>query len=631
MWGLKTLSVTSLAGLASGVRLGDDLAWGSSCTDVDTREQATADGCGTCLSYSKQKRLNCKYCPLSRTCTTRGGMFHGGSGCLERAGHEEDQKVSEMSQCRTAPNPIRAFYTENYHPDAYADPRYKDVRRCIRYSLGMEDEEAAAPGGSEAESYEDRARWGCKSTLVRETIAKSMIGPGGPRHSSKTRPRGLSVQGTAGGSLLQEVALSNASEAVGEDMEGTPLKFDWPGKINDYPSATCDIIQLKLKGKCYERGYAEEDFRQLRDNSTQPNGIGWSTNIEARVLQAIESGPLISFSPGAGKSGSVIGMTADHKFIVKIGLRHDVAVDEPAVLKGMIEGTGKRQKLAEFMWATPENLLNRIYTMGKISLDDDRQYYVILQNAAYNMDRMKNFVEAKYGYKIDHRKYDLKGKSRSQKKRSEDGASTGINGDFAAKEGMLLLSSEQCMKFRQAVFKSTAFLETYNLIDYGFFINIFDQSGLPKSVPRMDCSSTAGEPFCFQNGDELVTISIIDYLNEITVGKNVESIVHGGKFWWYAFKVNMYAIHICPTESEKQLRPAIAKCKGQVSTAKAFKMLDQDRNGKLSAGEYKMFFTRCGLPQEQVKLFMNEAQHVFDHTVDKTINEDAFEVLMGEY
>eukprot|EP00929_Paragymnodinium_shiwhaense_P074065 TRINITY_DN37886_c0_g1_i1.p1 TRINITY_DN37886_c0_g1~~TRINITY_DN37886_c0_g1_i1.p1 ORF type:complete len:703 (-),score=157.61 TRINITY_DN37886_c0_g1_i1:171-2129(-) len=618
-----------------------------SCEDLDTKERGTKDGCRKCFEHGKKNGLKCKYCPFSRICQSRG-RWGFGNGCLERDGRDEDTKVTEADKCAAAKNPLREFYAENYHENAYVDPRYRDVRRCIRWILDMPSEPKQSEGDLEGEEL---ARWSCKSALVRETIVRSVLkkenintytpemldedantamawraigdeGAAGTEAAAGTKGA-AGTEGAARSSLLEESSENSA------ELAGTPTKFKW--KKHEFESDLCGIILTKWKDLCYERGYGKTAFRKLREKAAQPNGWLWdskeSKNLDKTILRAVEAGPLVKFTPGAGKSGSIITMTGDGKFIVKMNLKHSVTVDEPRSLADLIDGAGNRQTLVSFMRSTPENLLNRHYALGKISLDGERSYFVVLQDAAYSMQTRKIEMEQQHGVTIAHRKYDLKGKSRSQGSHSD--GSTGLNGDFTTNEGILQLSSEQCLTFRNAVYKTTQYLASYVKIDYGFFINIFEPPEV-EGQPVLNCEGTGGEPFCFETDKQVITVSILDYLNEKTFGKDMESVFRSGKFWWYDFKTYMYATHICPTEGEKKMRGLMAKC-AKGSASKVFDQIDQDRSGVLEEDEYRAFLNSCGLETADVEAKVAEMQYLFDGTKERTIDKEEFRVLLGEY
>merc|ERR1719277_2449471 len=100
----------------------------------------------------------------------------------------------------------------------------------------------------------------------------------------------------------------------------------------------------------------------------------------------------------------------------------------------------------------------------------------------------------------------------------------------------------------------------------------------------------------------LYTISIIDYLNDLTAFKRVESVINGWKFYNYGDKISLFATQICRTAAERRFRHAF---KEQVrlkhlNLDEALGYIDVDRNGLISFDELQRFMKLFGMLDEKV-------------------------------
>merc|ERR1712113_49669 len=93
----------------------------------------------------------------------------------------------------------------------------------------------------------------------------------------------------------------------------------------------------KRDGDCEVSVYGSKDFRKLRQQAAYPNHK--EEDLTESLVASVESGPVVPFSPGAGKSGSSFARTWDDAFKVKVGIKHNVQMNEPRWLMQMVTGT----------------------------------------------------------------------------------------------------------------------------------------------------------------------------------------------------------------------------------------------------------------------------------------------------
>merc|ERR1719450_424099 len=98
------------------------------------------------------------------------------------------------------------------------------------------------------------------------------------------------------------------------------------------------------------------------------------------------------------------------------------------------------------------------------------------------------------------------------------------------------------------------------MIDYS--LALLSASGNDVSDGGVQCSPTDPAPLCTQNGGRLYTLSIIDYLNDQSAFKKLESFgarLTTGQFKFrnYARKIEIFAKKICPTEAEKNFKELV--------------------------------------------------------------------------
>jgi len=504
--------------------------------------------CSSCLDMPK-----CKWCPLSQTCISSGGVL---SRCPQRADHAPaDSQIVNRSDCETRTPPWIAAMKTDFGEDWESDEsRYMDAVRCIQWAEGWPmslDDDVKDP--------DEFARWSCNSALMRIGML----------------------------AMLDEKYLGNVSTAEDPQKDSVQLR-----------PALCSLIHMKLKSKSFRAAgskcgvnvYGLHEFakaRKLTPNFVLPG------DVSVILRDSVLAGPLVTFTPGAGKSGSGFAMTADKRFKIKMGLKNNTEMHEPQVLFQMLRGNPatKAEALVDYLATNPGSILNRHYGVMRLSLGYTRSWITVLDDAFYGMDDLAEKQQKESDAKIVFTRYDLKGESRQQDKKRRGGYAL-INGDFKEREqGKVELSESQCIRLHQSVKKDVTFLAGHNIIDYSLLLLSVQRS---ESQGALSCTSTPGTPFCFERGDHLYTASLIDYLNNFNALKHVENIYNPGKFDRYASKLVNFAEQICPTADMVAFRNHLQALMDSLhgSARKAFDLIDGDGDGRISQQELKTFFSK---------------------------------------
>merc|ERR1712176_1059872 len=112
-------------------------------------------------------------------------------------------------------------------------------------------------------------------------------------------------------------------------------------------------------------------------------------------------------------------------------------------------------------------------TKLETQLDTIESWTLVMMDASYDMDDRISAMK-KQDKALKYTRYDLKGKSRNQDTKQEEGKTfTLINGDFKEKENnRLKLSSRQCWRLRKSVRADCEYLQEHNMIDYSLFLGV---------------------------------------------------------------------------------------------------------------------------------------------------------------
>lgn len=180
----------------------------------------------------------------------------------------------------------------------------------------------------------------------------------------------------------------------------------------------CSVYRkLFPKESCEAAPHLQAEFAQLR-----------SASVSQELQESLKVGPLRPISLDTEEG---FARTWDDRFTIAMKF------DEPKNLKKVLQGKNGAS-LKEHLASNPKSLLQRLYALVKVKILDMDAYCLVMSNEAYQLERKVGKA----------RRYDLKGKSRSQSKKSKN-LFVGKNGDFKEKErNLLLLKNWQCKSLR---------------------------------------------------------------------------------------------------------------------------------------------------------------------------------------
>jgi len=323
------------------------------------------------------------------------------------------------------------------------------------------------------------------------------------------------------------------------------LSADGSGwQVDRHDALLCKLLaQLSPDTECEVDIMGRSDFAMLWKRDARPDQQGG--DVRLRIQRSMRSGPIVLFSPGAGKSGSSMSRSSDSQFKIKWGLRDSRWMSETDNLLKLLRGQQSRgaAPLSEHLRENPRSLLNRYLALVRVRIGGSETFALLMDDAAYG-------IEQKLGRNAAIVRYDLKGTSRNQKTmQTKNKQYTLINGDFRLREkNQLPLRNLQCKLFRSAARRDAEWLDAHNIIDYSFFVVI--------ARSRSGCSSMPGPPFCNDANGRTTTVSIIDYLNDFNGWKKAESTF--GKFYNYSGKMIDFSESVCPTNKEETIERWIA-------------------------------------------------------------------------
>ena len=253
----------------------------------------------------------------------------------------------------------------------------------------------------------------------------------------------------------------------------------------------CSIYRKLFPGQaCEAAAHLAAEFAQLR-----------SASVSQELRESLQAGPLRPISLDTEEG---FARTWDDRFTIAMKF------DEPKNLKKILQGT-KGKSLKEHLASNPKSLLQRLYALVKVKILDMDAYCLVMSNEAYQLERKVGKA----------RRYDLKGKSRSQSKKSKN-PFIGKNGDFKEKEAnRLLLKNWQCKSLRglgelkrvcshrgKTISNDISWLQSQQLAEYSLFLEV--------TQPAMGCGELPGTPRCNYHEQEsaATTLSIVDYLKD---------------------------------------------------------------------------------------------------------------------
>jgi hypothetical protein len=479
----------------------------------DASEVATAqEKCKQCVLIEGNGNRKCKWCPLTQTCQPARKSAGKVKDCVALPSqHSDDAEVTTEDQCQQRPaswiNWMDSLYGANW---SEKKETHMDVIRCSQWALDWPIHVTEKDMKEDVKPVKV-GEWGCISGLLRAALIRLFGGGSFAIDESKT-----------------------LNDPV-EDWEATTVT----PKI-------CEIYSLKENKDCKVDLLGESDFAMLRTKATSCNTFGPADYTET-LLESVKSGPLITFDPGAGKSGSGFCRAFDDKMKVKRGVKKTWGrIDEPGNLRHLVLGTETAPPMHEHFKRNPNSLMNRYFGFVRTSMFNLASWTLIMQDASYDQDARVQALR-KTTSALTYTRYDLKGKSRDpDEMQKPDKQFTLLNGDFKENEdNKLKLSSRQCWRLRKAVRLDAQYLHEHDMIDYSLFVGVASGSEAP------DCRGTPKEPFCFQgkgNGNKYqYTVSLLDYLNEYNAFKTAEGFNpwRWKKFANYSGKMAEFIESIC--------------------------------------------------------------------------------------
>jgi hypothetical protein len=243
----------------------------------------------------------------------------------------------------------------------------------------------------------------------------------------------------------------------------------------------CELARLRPTWRnhgCRVIGFGVKDFADIR--SKGPIRADGSQDVSKDLLLSVQSGPLRNLNPGAGKSGSTFASAFDGIFKVKFGLVQVkfVQVDEPDALKNLVLGQSSRGdavSLGEHLAQNPSSAINRVYGLLRLDVGPVDAFCIWMEDAGYNVDDKAALVASDPTLQAPSvLRYDMKGPERYRGRANAEGSYTLDRGNFETDEnqGRLDLGDEQCLKLRAALKADNDYLDSRNIIDYSYFVEV---------------------------------------------------------------------------------------------------------------------------------------------------------------
>ncbi|CAJ1395534.1 unnamed protein product [Effrenium voratum] len=428
-------------------------------------QKHSADVCKQCVTSS-----NCQWCPLSQSCGTKR-MMGFDAKCMGNG--DNDKPVDTGRDCGYLP-PWMPILEDAY--GASLEKANSDVMRCLqgrveRWKVWPDSELKSWPSAKISE-------FSCMSTLLREAALTSL----------STHQVQLKEQGEWSGTI-QARALS------AEDLEG-----------HEVHSKFCEAYHVLFPHEaCKAKVFGAQEFAELRQKAASPGGA--FPDITADLERSLRSGPLrppkSKDSNDPMRQGSMLepgfATTYDGRFTISIRF------EEFKNLGKLIHGQSSKEgaiPMRSHLRRHPYSLLQRIYGLVRVKMLDFDEFCLIMANEGYNLEK-----KIQGGAAVT--RYDLKGKSRNQKKkRTDPNAYALLNGDFQEREdNQLPLRNWQCKALKKKAVPDIGWLESHGMAGYSFFVEI------AKSERTMvGCSGLPGVPLCNERSDRTTTtVAIVDY------------------------------------------------------------------------------------------------------------------------
>lgn len=387
----------------------------------------------------------------------------------------------------------------------------------------------------------------------------------------------------------------------------------------------CQLIRRhgRVGGRdCFVQLHGNAEFHALRELDS----------MSPKLKEAVLAGPLESFVPGAGKSGSgfvktkklIDKATGEEKlrFVLKrwchtkwgdrdtgcdqLGMKEERRDVEPPNLMRLVTGADGKGSLLEHLERHPMSLLNRVYGLFRVSALGYTMFVMVLGDATFGAKAIASKYQASRFLT-----YDLKGRSVDLTRRVPMDArglnmntqqpTTGQNGDFTVLEktphgdGVLFLENNDCGSLREIIRLDTDFLYKRVHIDYSVYVTTMRGEVRPGGPGPGKCQPGAWA--CFEHrqvtpdGKEhwnIATVQLIDYLITRDLYKILDSVVVSGvtqlrpmKFFHYKQKIVEFADRMCPMLYERGCKLAQERMQAVISRhgSSAGKCKDERKHG----------------------------------------------------
>lgn len=428
------------------------------------------DVCKQCVTSA-----DCKWCPLSQSCGTKG-LFS--KGCM--GSRDQDKPVESDADC-AGPKPSWMSLLDTKYGKRL-EKADSDIMRCLQ---GRVERWTVWPDTENPHQSEEKVSdYACMSAMLREAVLRSFGGSAAER---------------------QEFFLTNAtSREVWARRLGN--EDGWEMELN---IVFCEVFHdFFPNDDCKAWAYGVHEFPALRLRSASPGGSGPS-DVSDDIRKSVQSGPLRPHEDFEG-----FHTTWDYKFTIHMGF------DEEKNLKKMVEGQPNRAAvpLREHLKSNKYSLLQRIYSMVFIEIQDIRGYAVLFANEGHGLQLFAKPLHA------DVVRYDLKGQSRRQtKKQSSATKKVLLNGDFTEREhNKLPFRNWHCKELKKVFRKDVDWLKSHGMAEYSLYVEI--AAGRAAGV-RVGCGGMPGTPLCNDNEQAVrtSTVSVIDYFKDKLLDRSSNS------------------------------------------------------------------------------------------------------------
>lgn len=420
----------------------------------------------------KTVSANCRWCPFSQSCAHPSSWFSGrDSSCMNK---NDFKPVESGNGCGAPPTEWMTLLESNYGKALSASGANGDLMRCLqgrveRWQMWPDPDPRAVDWGDG-----ELSDFSCASALIREAVVASL--------------------GT--GSSFMNFMLNNSAEQV---VKARALSEGW--EATERETNFCAVYkQFFPKEYCEVKTYGEYDFSQLRKaySSYASQGGDVPSDYSNDLKDSLQRGPL---RPSDLKKEALFLTTWDFKYSLLLGF------EEKSNLEKMVRGDKEAIPLKDHLRSNPYSLLQRVFSLVQIKILKKKDVYVlVLANENHGLER--KISPEKVPAEGVVQRYDLKGKSRKQTKKSIN-PYVGINGDFAEQQqNELRLRNWQCKNFLKYLQPDLSWLESHDLTEYSLFVEVAGNS--------VGCSGLPKVPLCNACLEDTTTLAIVDYFKDKT-------------------------------------------------------------------------------------------------------------------